>query len=119
MRKGAKIAPPEGKQPHGGRPAGSPAGDGLFHVIDKRHPRRLSQRVEINPAGPLRERPPGLEGAADDVPTLRRYNHTILRMALAHAVELQLISRNPCDVFRRRLPKSERQEMVTLTAERS
>jgi integrase len=40
-------------------------------------------------------------------------------MALSRAVELQLIARNPCDVFRRRLPRSERREMVTLSPSQS
>jgi integrase len=34
-------------------------------------------------------------------------------------VEQQLIGRNPCDVFKKRLPKVERREMATLTAEQS
>jgi integrase len=49
----------------------------------------------------------------------RRYNHIVLRMALAHAVELQLIARNPADIFRRKLPKVERQEMMVLSPEQS
>jgi len=44
-----------------------------------------------------------------------------LSSALARAVEqqLQLIARNPCDVFRKRLPKVERHEIATLTPEQS
>ena len=49
----------------------------------------------------------------------RRHIHRILSSALARAVEHQLIARNPCDVFRKRLPKVERREMATLTAEQS
>jgi integrase len=47
----------------------------------------------------------------------RRQIHAVLRSALTRAVEQQLIARNPAEVFRRRLPKVERREMGTLTAE--
>jgi integrase len=50
-------------------------------------------------------------------PLTRRYIHVILRSALARAEEQQLLARNPADVFRKRLPKVERKEMVTLSAE--
>jgi integrase len=52
-------------------------------------------------------------------PRTRRHIHRILSAALARAVEQQLIARNPCDVFRKRLPKVERREMAILTAEQS
>jgi integrase len=52
-------------------------------------------------------------------PLTRRYIHSIFRSALGRAVEQQLIVRNPADAFRKRLPKVERQEMQTLTAEQS
>jgi integrase len=52
-------------------------------------------------------------------PRTRRHIHRILSGSLARAVEQQLIARNPCDVFRRRLPKVERREMATLTPEQS
>ncbi len=52
-------------------------------------------------------------------PLTRRYFHVILRSALARAVEQQILARNPADVFRKRMPKVERKEMVTLTAEES
>src|SRR5215471_6776861 len=52
-------------------------------------------------------------------PQTRRHIHRILSAALGRAVEQQLIARNPCDMFRKRLPKVERREMVTLTAEQS
>jgi integrase len=52
-------------------------------------------------------------------PRTRRHIHRILSAALARAVEQQLITRNPADVFRKRLPKVERREMITLTAEQS
>jgi integrase len=49
----------------------------------------------------------------------RRHIHRILRSALARAVEQQLLARNPADAFRKRLPKVERREMATLSAEQS
>jgi len=39
-------------------------------------------------------------------PRTRRHLHRILSAALARAVENQLIARNPCDVFKKRLPRS-------------
>lgn len=52
-------------------------------------------------------------------PRTRRHIHRILSSALARAVEQQLIARNPCDAFKKRLPKVERRELTTLTAEQS
>jgi integrase len=52
-------------------------------------------------------------------PRTRRHIHRILGSALGRAVEQQLLARNPCDAFRKRLPKVERREMTTLTAEQS
>jgi integrase len=52
-------------------------------------------------------------------PRTRRHIHRILSSALARAVEQQLIARNPCDAFKKRLPKVERRELATLTAEQS
>jgi integrase len=52
-------------------------------------------------------------------PRTRRHIHRILSAALARAVENQLIARNPCEVFKKRLPKVERHEMAVLTAEQS
>jgi integrase len=52
-------------------------------------------------------------------PLTRRYFHIVLRSALNRALEQQLIIRNPADVFRKRLPKVERKEMMTLNAEQS
>jgi integrase len=52
-------------------------------------------------------------------PQTRRHIHRILRTALARAVEQQLIVRNPADVFKKRLPKVERCELITLTADQS
>jgi integrase len=59
----------------------------------------------------------GKEGGLS--PRTRRHVHRILSAALARAVEQQLIGRNPCDVFKKRLPKVERREMATLTAEQA
>jgi integrase len=53
-------------------------------------------------------------------PRTRRQIHAILHSALSRAVEDQLIARNPAAVFKKkRLPKVERQELATLTAEQS
>jgi integrase len=52
-------------------------------------------------------------------PRSRRQLHRVLATALSRAVEQQLITRNPTEVFKRRLPKVEPREMVTLTAEQS
>ena len=61
-----------------------------------------------------------LDGKAGGLaPQTRRHIHRILRTALARAVEQQVIARNPADVFRNRLPKVERRDLVTLTADQS
>lgn len=52
-------------------------------------------------------------------PSTRRYIHRILYSALARAVERQLISRNPAEAFRKRLPKLERRDFTTLTPDQS
>ena len=52
-------------------------------------------------------------------PRTRRHIHRILGSALARAVEQQLLARNDCDAFRKRLPKVERREMTALTAEQA
>jgi integrase len=52
-------------------------------------------------------------------PQSRRHVHRILKAALGRAVEHQLIARNPADVLARHLPKVERKEMTTLTAEQA
>jgi integrase len=49
----------------------------------------------------------------------RRHIHRILRSALSRALEQQVIARNPADVFRKRLPKVERRELLTLSTEQS
>jgi integrase len=52
-------------------------------------------------------------------PQTRRHIHRILKAALGRAVEQQVLARNPTDAFRKRLPKVERREMVTLTTEQA
>jgi integrase len=52
-------------------------------------------------------------------PQSRRHIHRILKAALGRAVEQQVIARNPADVLARHLPKIERREMMTLTAEQA
>ena len=53
-------------------------------------------------------------------PQTRRHIHRILSTALTRAVEQQVIPRNPCNAFKKkRLPKVERREMATLTAEQA
>ena len=52
-------------------------------------------------------------------PQSRRHIHRILKAGLSRAVEQQVIARNPADVLARHLPKVERQEMMTLTAEQA
>jgi integrase len=52
-------------------------------------------------------------------PQSRRFIHRVLSAAVGRAVELQLIARNPARTLRKRLPKIERHEMATLTAEQS
>jgi integrase len=52
-------------------------------------------------------------------PPTRRYIHVILKSALTRAVEQQLLARNPANAFKKRLPKVERKEMVTLSADDS
>ncbi len=67
------------------------------------------------PTGKRRGRRDGKTG--DLSPRIRRHIDGILSAALARAVEQQPVARNPCDAFRRRLPKVERMEMTTLTTE--
>lgn len=52
-------------------------------------------------------------------PRTRKHIHRILRAALTRAVEQQVIYRNPTDAFRKRLPKIERRELLTLSTEQS
>jgi integrase len=59
----------------------------------------------------------GKEGGLS--PRTRRHIHRVLSSALARAVEQQVLARNPGDAFKKRLPKVERREMVTLSAAQS
>jgi integrase len=52
-------------------------------------------------------------------PLTRRHIHRILNSALARAVEQQVLARNPAEAFKKRLPKVERREMTTLSADQS
>jgi integrase len=52
-------------------------------------------------------------------PQTRRHLHRILNSALARAVEQQILARNPAEVFKKRLPKVERREMITLSTDQS
>jgi integrase len=52
-------------------------------------------------------------------PQTRRHIHRVLHGALARAVELRLLSRNPAAAFKKRLARVERHEMVVLSAEQS
>jgi integrase len=52
-------------------------------------------------------------------PRTRRHVHRILKAALGRAVEQQVLARNPADAFRKRLPKVERRQMVTLNTEQA
>ncbi len=45
--------------------------------------------------------------------------HGVLRKALAHAVYLNLISRNVCDIVKKSLPRKARREVRTLTKEQA
>ncbi len=52
-------------------------------------------------------------------PRSRGHIHRIFNAALVRAVEQQVIARNPAEVFKKRLPKVEPKEMVTLSPEQS
>jgi len=52
-------------------------------------------------------------------PQTRIHIHRVFKLALSRAVEQQVLARNPADLFKGRLPKVERKEMATLTAEQS
>jgi integrase len=52
-------------------------------------------------------------------PRTRRHIHRILKSALARAVEQRVLARNPADAFKKRLPKVERREMLTLNIEQA
>jgi integrase len=52
-------------------------------------------------------------------PRTRRHIHRVFNAALVRAVEQQVIVRNPAEAFKKRMPKVERKEMVTLSTEQS
>jgi len=52
-------------------------------------------------------------------PRTRRHIHRIFKSALARAVELQVLARNPADAFKKRLPKVERREMIAHSIDQS
>lgn len=52
-------------------------------------------------------------------PQTRRQIHRVLSEALVRAVEQQLIARNVCDVFKRRLPRVEKTQMAVLSPAQS
>ena len=52
-------------------------------------------------------------------PQSRRHIHRILKTALGRAVEQQVIARSPADALARHLPKIERREIMTLTADQA
>ena len=95
-------------------------------IVNNSSPRRSasanSQAHPGAPAGRLQRLATGGRRDAKDgglSPMTRRHIHRILSAALARAVENQLIARNSCDVFKKRLPKVERREMAILTSEQS
>ena len=67
------------------------------------------------PTGKRRGRRDGKMG--DLSPRIRRHIDGILSAALVRAAGQQLVARNPCDAFRKRLLKVERMEVTTLTTE--
>jgi integrase len=52
-------------------------------------------------------------------PRTRRHIHRVLHTALNRAVEQQVIARNPAQALRKRLPRVERREMMTLSPDQS
>src|SRR5262249_8679443 len=82
------------------------------HRLDRLMPSHIQDAYSTWAVTGRRDRKPG--GLS---PSTRRYIHIILKAALTRAVEQQALPRNPCDAFKKRLPKIERKEMVTLTVE--
>jgi integrase len=84
--------------------------------LTKLAPIHIKELYKALAEGGRRDKKPG--GLA---PQTRHHIHRVLRAALECAVEEQLLARNPADadVVKKRLPKVERQEMTTLTAEQS
>jgi integrase len=52
-------------------------------------------------------------------PQTRRQIHRVLSEALVRAVEQQIVARNVCDVFKRRLPRVERKQFAVLSTAQS
>ena len=106
-------------------------GVGVEPTLDLLAPRAAGEAVDDayrqarGGAYPRRSITPSADGGRRDgkpgplAPRSRRQIHRMLSQALARAVEQQIIARNPCDVFKRRLPKVERKEMKVLTAAQS
>jgi integrase len=84
------------------------------HLLAKLSPAHIQTAYNAWAVGGRRD---GKEGGLSA--QTRRHIHRILRTALSRAVEQQVIARNPADAFRKRLPKVERREMLTLTADQS
>jgi integrase len=73
----------------------------------------LAAYTKWNTEGRLDGKPGG------PAPRTRRHIHHLLRTALAHAVELQMLARNPTDALKRKLPKVERRMMKILDTQQS
>jgi integrase len=82
--------------------------------LTKLTPTHIQAAYSALATGGRRDRKPG--GLA---PQTRRHIHRILNSALARAVEQQVLARNPAEVFKKRLPKVERREMITLSIDQS
>jgi integrase len=52
-------------------------------------------------------------------PRTRCHIHRVFNAALVRAVEQQVISRNPAEAFKKRLPKVEKKQMIVLSPEQS
>ena len=88
---------------------------GLGHLpLAKLSVTHLQERyTQLAVSGRRDGRPGGLAARS------RRQVHRVLSAALRRALEQQALARNPADLFRNRLPKVERREMVALTSEQS
>jgi integrase len=82
--------------------------------VAKLAPSHIQQAYNMWATGGRRD---GKDGGLS--PRTRRHIHRILHSALARAVEQQVLARNPADAFKKRLPKVERREMTTLSADQS
>jgi integrase len=83
-------------------------------TIAKLAPAHIQETYNALAQGDRRDgRPGGLS------PQTRRHIHRVLNAALSRAVEQQLLARNPCDVFRKRLIRLERGELSVLSADQS